>query len=141
MSPQRQNILVAIADPTERSRVVALLAHEGFAATAVPEGLAAVRAAGVTRYALLIVAAQLPGLLDGAVTVRHARLRHTAAKALLIASNPAERRRCRITDADEIIAAPYQPHELIGCVYELLHRRGNAAADFARRARTDRRVS
>ena len=82
MYPEGQEILVVIDDRERRERVARILADEGFAVSAAAEGLAALRAIGARRYALVVAATRLPGSLDGATTVRQARSRQPWLKAL-----------------------------------------------------------
>ena len=140
MYPDGQEILVVVNDRERRERAARILADEGFTVTEATEGLAALRAVSTQRYALLVAAAQLPGLLDGPTTVRQARVRQPWLKALYIAElghrpvrgNP---------DTDDVIAAPFERHELIGCTFELLQRNAGPTADLSRRARTELRAS
>jgi CheY-like chemotaxis protein len=139
MYPEGQEILVVIDDRERRERVAQLLTNEGFAVTTAAEGLAAVRAVAARRYALMVTAARLPGSLDGATTVRQARTRQPSLKALYIVDGTARHDRGN-SDFDDLIAAPFERHELIGCVFEMLQR-GGVEADLWRRARTDLRAS
>jgi CheY-like chemotaxis protein len=140
MYPEGQEILVVIDDRQSRERVVRLLAAEGFAVTAAAEGLAALRAIGTKRYALVVAAARLPGSLDGATTVRQARTRQPWLKALYIEHSSARRDRGN-PDTEDIITVPFERHELIGCTFELLQRRAVASDDLSRRVRTELRAS
>ena len=135
MYPEGQAILVVIDDDERRERVAHLLAGEGFAVTAAAEGLAALRAVGAERYAMIVAAARLPGSLDGATTVRRARARQPWLKALFIEHGGARRRRSS-HDSDEFICAPFERHELIGGIFELMQRDTSDTADLWRRART-----
>ena len=137
MYPDGQDILVVVDEPERRERIADILSHEGFAVTATAEGLAALRAMAGRDYALIVAGARLPGSLDGAATIRQARARQPWLKALYIADAPA---RPAQGDLDtDVIAVPFERHELIGCTFELLHRRTAATADLARRARTEPR--
>ena len=140
MYPDGQEILVVVDNRERRERVVQILADEGFPVTAATEGLTALRAVGAQRYALIVAAMRLPGSVDGPTTVRQARARQPWLKALYIddrAGRPAHRN----PDSDDIIAAPFERHELIGCIFELLQRATVEAADLSRRCRTDLRAS
>ena len=136
MYPEGQEILVVIDDTERREQVAQTLGKEGFSVTAAAEGLAALRAVGAHRYALMIAAARLPGSLDGKTTVRQARARQPWLKALYIEEGAA-RRECTIPESDDVIAAPFERHELIGCTFELLQRGTAAAAELSRRARAE----
>ena len=110
----------------------------GFSVTEAAAGLAALRAIGAQRFALIAVATHLPGSLDGRTTVRQARTRQPWLKALFIEDHRSENVRPPVgnPDSDDLIFAPFERHELIGCIFELLHRGTAASHDLARRART-----
>ncbi|MBV8776907.1 MAG: response regulator [Alphaproteobacteria bacterium] len=133
MSPDGQNILVVVDDRARRERLAAMLAEEGFAVTAAAEGLAALRAAARQPFAMALAAARLPGSLDGPTTVRRLRARQPRLKALYI-DEAAMRPLRRDPEIEDGIVAPFERRELIGCVFELLHR--GSPADLAQRART-----
>ena len=138
MYPDGQEILVVIDDRQGRERVARILADEGFAVTAAAEGLAALRAVGAQHFALVVAAAQLPGSLDGATTVRQARTRQPWLKALYIDDSTNRHDRGN-PEVDDFIAVPIERHELIGCTFELLQR-GAETADLACRLRTELRA-
>jgi CheY-like chemotaxis protein len=135
MYPQGQDILVVVDDRERRERIARILGDEGFTVTAAAEGLGALRALAVRNYALVIAATQLPGSLDGATTVRQARVRQPWLKALYVGDTPVWREGAN-PQTDEMIAAPFERHELIGCTFELLQRGAGDADDLSRRART-----
>jgi CheY-like chemotaxis protein len=140
MYPEGQEILVVDDDTARRERIAQILADEGFAVTAATEGLAALRAAGAKRFSLAIAAVRLPGSVDGPTAVRQARARQPWLKALYTDDAAAPRAR-RNPDTDDFIAAPFERRELLGCVFELLHRGGaRGDADLARSVRTGVRV-
>jgi DNA-binding response OmpR family regulator len=132
MYPEGQNILIVIDDRECRGGVAQVLAADGFSVTMVAEGLAALRAISVQHYALIIAATQLPGSLDGKTTVRQARSRQPWLKALYITDHAAR----SLLDTSDVIVAPFERHELIGCVFELLQRATVDPDDLMRRART-----
>jgi DNA-binding response OmpR family regulator len=140
MYPEGQEILVVVDDRELRGRVTQILRDEGFAVTAAAEGLTALRQAGARRYALIIAGRHLPGSLDGPTTVRQARTRQPWLKALHLAERGMRPLRGN-PDNDDVIAAPFERHELIGCTFELLQRGGAEAADLSRRVRTELRAS
>ena len=139
MYPEGQEILLVVDDAESRERIAGILRDEGFAVTQAAAGLAALRAIGTQRFALVIADTRLPGSLDGRTTVRQARVRQPWLKALFIeghCSEGAARPAGGIADSDDLIFAPFERHELIGCTFELLHRDAAATYDLARRART-----
>jgi two-component system nitrogen regulation response regulator NtrX len=137
MYPQDQEILVVADDAKHRERIAGILLDEGFTVTQATGGLAALRAVAARRFALMVADARLPGSLDGRTTVRRARARQPWLKALLIEDHYRDPRSSTagVPDGEELIFAPFERHELIGCTFELLHRSA-AADDLARRART-----
>lgn len=121
MYPQGMHILVI--DPETRRRQLSerVLADDGFTVTAVAEGLSAIRVAATRRFALAVVATDLPGTLDGAATLRQIRVRQPWLKALFT-GDPARRPRHAGRERDDFIVTPFQGRELLGCVFELLQR-------------------
>src|SRR5229473_431319 len=109
MYPDGQEILVVIDDSERRERVARILGNEGFAVTAAAEGLAALRAVGAQRYALVVAATRLPGSLDGKTTVRRARARQPWLKALYIENRMTRPARDN-PDTEDVIAAPFERH-------------------------------
>ena len=92
-------------------------------------------------FALIVAAAGLPGSLDGPATLRQARARQPWLKALFT-GDAGERRRWDSPDCDEFVAAPLQRRELLGCVFELLHRQSaSGGAGLERRYRAQLRSS
>jgi DNA-binding response OmpR family regulator len=89
--------------------------------TAVAEGFSAVRAAADHRFALAVVAVDLPGVLDGVATLRQMRGRQPRLRALFT-GDPTRRPPRLDADRDDFIGAPFQRRELLGCVFELLQR-------------------
>ena len=136
MYPEGQEILIVIDDRERREEVARILGDEGFAITTAAEGLAALRAVGSQRFAMVLTAAHLPGSLDGATTVRQARSRQPWLKALFVEEGSIRRDRGN-PETDDFIAAPFERHELIGCTFELLHRPPTEARELSLRARTE----
>jgi len=135
MFPEDEAILVVDTDGERREAMATMLREEGFPVTLATEGLTALRLVATRRFALVVAAFDLPGTLDGVTTMRQARLRCPGVKFLLVAEPgnwPPRRSR-----ADEMIAAPFHRWELLGCIFELIHRAAAAeATDLARRCRT-----
>ncbi|HEY4471016.1 MAG TPA: response regulator, partial [Stellaceae bacterium] len=82
MYPVGQHVLIVDDDLGRRQSIERILREEGFAVTTASEGFAALRAAGSQQFALVIVAVELPGTLDGISTVRRLRARQPWLKAL-----------------------------------------------------------
>jgi CheY-like chemotaxis protein len=121
MPPDAQHVLVIDENAERREMIAGVLGGEGFAVTAVAEGFSAIRVAGGQGYALVLVAMALPGMLDGAATVKQIRARQPWLKALFT-GEAAQRPRWRVGDCDDFIAAPFHRRDLLGCVFELLQR-------------------
>jgi len=68
-----------------------------------------------------VIAVDLPGSLDGTATLHQLRARQPGLRALFT-GEPLQRPRCLDCDRDDFIAATFYPHELRGCVFELLQR-------------------
>ena len=141
MYPESQEILVVDEDDTRRRSIEAILRDEGFPVTSATAGLGALRAINRRDFALVVTAMGLPGTLDGVTTMRQARGKRPRLKFLLVADYP--RAPSRVDrDAEDMIAAPFQRWELLGCVFELLQRDvASDSADLARRARGARWAS
>ncbi len=116
-----KHILVIDNEAERREQSQRILAAEGFAVTVAAEGLSAIRAAASGRFALAVIATQLPGSLDGVATLRQLRARQPWLKALF-AGEPAARPAGSDRERDDFIPAPFARRELIGCVLELLER-------------------
>jgi len=122
MDREAQQILVIDNDTRRRQLCERALAEEGFAVTAVAEGFSAIRAAGSHRFALAVVAVELPGTLDGLATMRQLRARQPWLKALFTGKVSGWPWWWSVADSDEFIPAPFHRHDLLGCVFELLQR-------------------
>ncbi len=121
MYTEAQEILVVDSDAERRQRSAGVLADEGFAVTAVAEGFSAVRAASRRRFAMVVVAMELPGTLDGVAAVRQMRARQPWLRALFTGDG-VRRPWCPAAGLDDFIAAPFHRRDLLGCVFELLQR-------------------
>ena len=121
MHRQGNHILLIDHDPERCALSENVLVEGGFAVTAVAEGLSAIRTARRRRFALAVAALDLPGSLDGATTLRHLRAGQPWLKALFVGpQSPLAWAPER--EGDEFIAAPLQPRNLLGCVFELMQR-------------------
>ncbi len=128
MYPEGQHILIIDSEPRRRQAAERILSEEGFVVAAVAEGFSAIRAAAGRRFALVLVAVQLPGTLDGVATMGQIRSRQPWLRALFTAA-AAGRPAGLDRDRDDFIAAPFLRRELIGCVFELLQRGRSPAPD------------
>jgi DNA-binding response OmpR family regulator len=121
MFPEGQNILLIDGEPRRRRHSERVLATDGFPVTAVAEGFSAIRTVARRRFALAVIAVDLPGTLDGVATLRQLRARQPWLRTLFT-GDPASRPRRLDPDRDDFIAAAFHSHELLGCVFELLQR-------------------
>ena len=131
MYPEGSPILVIDSDGRRRRLSEQTLADEGFAVTAVPEGFSAIRAVEGQAFAVVIVAVNLPGTLDGPTTVRQLRDRQPWLKALLIGELDGRVWRPE-RDCDDFIPAPFHQRDLLGCVFEVLQRGTGDGQDRSR---------
>lgn len=135
MYPEGEEILVVDDDSARRRAIETILRDEGFPVTVAGEGFAALRLLATRDFRLLVAALHLPGMLDGITTVRQARVRRPRLKALLVAEHGALPS-CGVRPLADVIAAPFHRWELLGCVFELLHRSPDAdTADLIQRCR------
>jgi pilus assembly protein CpaE len=126
-------ILVVDADPTVQRALGNALTQAGYQAIALGDGAEALRAARTDRPALVLIAANLPGV-DGFTIVSRLRMEdgpstHTPV-ILLLAENEAEHRgKALRSGADDYLIKPFHPAELMARMRSLLAR--YAPADSA----------
>jgi len=121
MNPEQREILVIDGDERARALIEQTLAEQGFAVTAVGDGASALRRMEAKPYALVVSEIRLPGSLDGMTTLRHARAEQPELKCLFT-SRFAPARPWNNVELEDFIAKPFRRRELVGCVFELLHR-------------------
>jgi DNA-binding response OmpR family regulator len=121
MYPVEQEILVVDSDETARALIAQTLVHQGFAVAAVADGNAALHQIETKPFAVVIAEIRLPGTLDGLATVRQARALQPRLKCLFTSRFAPSPRWCS-DELDEFIAKPFDPRELLGCVFELIER-------------------
>src|SRR5215469_8418823 len=121
MNPEQREILVIDGDERARALIEQTLAEQGFAVTAVGDGESALRRIEAKPYALVVSEIRLPGSLDGMTTLRHARAEQPELKCLFTSRfTPAPL--WKNVELEDFIAKPFRRRELVGCVFELLHR-------------------
>ena len=123
MNSEQREILVIDGDERARALIEQTLAEQGFAVTAVGDGEAALRRIEAKPYALVVSEIRLPGSLDGMTTLRHARAEQPELKCLFT-SRFAPAPLWNNVELEDFIAKPFRRRELVGCVFELLHRDG-----------------
>lgn len=123
MHPAEQQILVIESDARRRQQTERLLTEDGFGVSAVGEGFSAIRAAAEQRFGLVIISLDLPAGLDASQTLRHLRQRQPWLRALFV-GRAGTQPQWLDPEREDFIAAPIYRRELLGCVFELLQRRG-----------------
>ena len=125
-------ILVVDADPTVQRALGNALTQAGYQVVASGEGPEALRIARTDRPALVLIAANLPGV-DGFTVVSRLRMEdgpstHTPV-ILLLAENAAEHRgKALRSGADDYLIKPFHPAELMARMRSLLSRYAPADA-------------
>jgi CheY-like chemotaxis protein len=118
---QTAAILVLDDDAAVRDVISGLLTDAGFRVDTAATGWEAIALIEEKPFDLVVADIRLPGGLDGLQMARHARTRHPALKCLFI-SGGADPVICD-PKLDDFVGKPFQPFELLGCVWKVL--RGN----------------
>ena len=121
MNPVQREILVVDGDERTRTLIEQTLTEQGFTVTAVRDGDSALRRIEAKPFALVVAEIRLPGSLDGMTTLQYARAQQPGLKCLFTSEFAPARPRNNV-DLDDFIAKPFRRRELVGCVFELLHR-------------------
>ncbi len=121
MSEQAPAILVVDDDDDIRDTIREVLFGGGFQVWTAATGSEALVLIDQHRLDMLIADIQLPGGINGLELTQCARVRHPMLKCLFISGGRAP----VVCDPklDDFMAKPFQPYELIGCVWKVL--RGN----------------
>ncbi|HEU6439284.1 MAG TPA: response regulator [Terriglobales bacterium] len=119
-------ILVVDADPTVQRALGNALSQAGFEVTAAGEGPEALRLARSDRPALVLIAANLPGV-DGFTIVSRLRMEdgpstHTPVILLLPENDTEARSKALRSGADDYLTKPFHPAELMARMRSLLAR-------------------
>ena len=119
-------ILVVDADPTVQRALSNALMQAGYAVTTSNEGPDALRVARSERPALVLIAANLPGV-DGFTVVSRLRMEdgpstHTPVILLLGENESGDRGKALRSGADDYLIKPFHPAELMARMRSLLSR-------------------
>jgi DNA-binding response OmpR family regulator len=137
----RVHIVVVEDEPIQRGLLTDYLARQNFRVTAVDGGLALRQLVGRELPALVLLDIGLPGE-DGFALARW--LREKSARIGIVMVTAAGDTMDRVvgleTGADDYIAKPYEPRELLARVKSVLRRATAAAATAGPRVRMGRRV-
>ncbi len=123
MAESGPSILVVDGDGHERVLIASVLREAGFAVVAAADDLGAAAASGGERFAAAVIA--LPDG-EGIEFLREARCRQPDLKALVIVE-PAALRLVG-EDCATIVKRPFDPRQLLGCVFELVLREDEHAS-------------
>lgn len=103
-------VLIAEDNPINQRVAMALLEHLGFDVDVVADGAAAVHAAALSHYRVILMDCQLPGLDGYAATAeirrRHGPSRRTPIIAVTASAVDSDRRRCLAAGMDDFLAKP-----------------------------------
>src|SRR5438067_9555319 len=118
MSGSRPSILVIDSDRNERTTIARLLRQAGFAVVATARAEGAIAAVKDMPFSAAVVG--LPAQ-DGIELVRQVRCRQPRLPAVLVIE-PATMATLDSPDAAILISRPFDPPQLLGCVFELVLR-------------------
>jgi CheY-like chemotaxis protein len=113
-------VLVADDDEDVRELVRTVLAERNFDVTVAADGSEALQLLSEQDFAVLLTDVRMPGM-DGLELVRAAKQRRPDLRTLFMSGYAAH---YHIDPArEDFIAKPFLPHELVGCIFEILGRR------------------
>ncbi|MFC8732485.1 response regulator transcription factor [Luteimicrobium sp. NPDC057192] len=117
-----RRVLVVEDDPTVREVACSYLVSAGFLVDEAADGVSALRAAARARPDLVVLDRMLPGL-DGVEVCRRLRADHGTAVVMLTALGSTEDRITGLeAGADDYLAKPFSPRELVLRVRSVLRR-------------------
>jgi DNA-binding response OmpR family regulator len=119
MAGNGPNILVVAGDSRERAHIAATISETGFAVTAAAEPLGGLEALRRQRFAAAVLAAQGD---DGSEWLRQARYCQPGLPVALVL--PPTALHLIDEEAATIVKRPFDPRQLLGCVFELVLRDG-----------------
>jgi two-component system phosphate regulon response regulator OmpR len=131
-SAQRQKILVVDDDLRLRDLLKRYLAEQGFAVDTVPDAQAMDRNLARTRYDLLVLDLMLPGE-DGLAICRRLRAADNAVAVIMLTAKGDDVDRIVGLEmgADDYLAKPFNPRELVARIHAVLRRQAPAEAPGA----------
>ena len=123
MTIENPHVLIVEDEAPIREGLTALFESQGFAVTAVGDGLAAVEVAAGGGFDAVLLDIMLPGM-DGLSVLRHLRSRSDSVAVLLLTAKGAEDDVVRGLEAgaDDYVTKPFGIHELVARVRGLLRR-------------------
>jgi DNA-binding response OmpR family regulator len=131
------HVLIVDDDPIVREVLERYLARDGFSVTAAADGAAAVEAFDAVRPDLVVLDLMLPRL-DGFEVFRRMRARDSTAPVIMLTARGRQTERIvgLESGADDYVAKPFSPREIVARVHAVM-RRTRAAEEEAPVARPD----
>jgi len=130
--PQRQKILVVDDDLRLRDLLKRYLSEQGFAVDTVPDAAAMDRSLARVRYDLLVLDLMLPGE-DGLAICRRLRASADPVAVIMLTAKGDDVDRILGLEmgADDYLAKPFNPRELVARIHAVLRRQAPAATPGA----------
>ena len=127
--PERLRILLVEDDPVVADTLTLYLEHAGYLVATAADGLEALRQARELRPAVIVLDLMIPGL-DGHEVCRHLRAESTV-PILMLTSRTSEEDRLKGFNlgADDYVAKPFSPREVVARVQALIRRAGAVPAE------------
>ncbi|MEK6575189.1 MAG: response regulator transcription factor [Chloroflexota bacterium] len=127
MSPAPQSILVVDDEHTIRDVIRRYLERDGFTVREAADGQTALREIEENLPDLIVLDLMLPGV-DGLAITRHIRQRHTVPIIMLTAKGETSDRIYGLDlGADDYVAKPFSPQELVSRICAVLRRSNESA--------------
>ena len=132
MSSGAPHVLVVDDDPVVRDVLLRYLARDGFTAEAAEDGEKALEAFAARRPDLVVLDLMLPRI-DGLEVFRRMRAADPASAVLMLTARGRETERVIGLDsgADDYVAKPFSPREIVARVKAILRRLGETGASPA----------
>ena len=125
--PSIQSILVVDDEPTIRDVIRRYLERDGFTVREAADGQTALREIEENLPDLIVLDLMLPGV-DGLAITRHIRQRHTVPIIMLTAKGETSDRIYGLDlGADDYVAKPFSPQELVSRIRAVLRRSNESA--------------